>query len=99
MKSITKLILKIGFSICIFLTSCSEEDVIEELTGGCVALSEIEDYGNALERFSNDPSVNNCEALKAASIAYLQALKDCPFIEDAALEETLQNTSESSCED
>ncbi|MBW1295965.1 hypothetical protein [Aquimarina litoralis] len=99
MKSITKITLLLGLSLFTFFTSCSEEDVIEELTGGCVPLSAVEDYSRALERYNNDPSVENCEAFKAASIAYLNELDQCPLIEDADLEEALQDASELNCED
>ncbi len=98
MKFITKLTLTLGFSVFAFFTSCSEEDIIEEISGGCVPLSAIENYSNALERYSNDPTVENCEAFKAASLAYLSELDDCPFIDDADLEESLRSASESNCE-
>ncbi|WP_298546430.1 hypothetical protein [uncultured Aquimarina sp.] len=99
MKSITKITLLLGLSLFTFLTSCSEEDIVEDLTGGCVPLSAIENYTNAFERYSNNPTVENCEAFRAASITYLGELDSCPFIEDADLEEVLRDASEISCED
>ncbi|AXT50662.1 hypothetical protein D1818_07390 [Aquimarina sp. BL5] len=99
MRIVRKSLVVMGLSMSALLTSCSEEDIVEELTGGCVPLSAIENYSNTLERFSNDPTVENCEAFRAASITYLNELDSCPFIEDADLEEALRDASESSCED
>lgn len=99
MKSIAKKTLILGFGLFTFFTSCSEEDVIEDLTGGCVPLAAVENYSAALERYSNDPTVENCEAFKAASIAYLNELDRCPLVEDVDLEEALQDASELNCED
>ncbi|GAA0728973.1 hypothetical protein GCM10009430_38620 [Aquimarina litoralis] len=98
MKSITKKTLILGLGLFTFFTSCSEEDVIEDLTGGCVPLAAVENYSAALERYSNDPTAENCEAFKAASIAYLNELDRCPLVEDADLEEALQDASELDCE-
>ncbi|MFD2561534.1 hypothetical protein [Aquimarina rubra] len=97
MKVFTKFILLLILGVTT-LVSCSEEDIIEELSGGCVPLSAVENYSAALERYSNNPNVENCEALKNASISYLRALDDCPLIEDSELEEALRDTSEASCE-
>jgi len=97
MKSITKFICILGVSLGAFFTSCTEEDILEGLTSGCVSLSAIENYSNALERYSANTSSENCEALKAAAVAYLDSLKDCPLIEDADLQEALQGASERDC--
>ncbi|WP_299256883.1 hypothetical protein [uncultured Aquimarina sp.] len=99
MKTVSKSIVVLGLSMSALLISCSEEDILDELTGGCIAINAIENYSAALDRYGNDPSIENCESLKAASIAYLRALDDCPLIEDADLEEALRDASESSCED
>ncbi|WP_405207610.1 hypothetical protein [Aquimarina sp. LLG6339-5] len=99
MKIVSKSLVILGLSIGTLLTSCSEEEILEDLTGGCIAINAIENYSAALDRYGNDPSVENCESLKAASIAYLSALDDCPLIEDADLEEALRDASETNCED
>ncbi|MBQ4822409.1 hypothetical protein [Aquimarina sp. MMG016] len=99
MKSTKKLITLLSLMIITFFTSCSEEDVLEELTGGCVPLSAVESYSNALERYSSDPTIENCEVLKAASINYLNTLDSCPLIDDQELRQALQEASETNCED
>jgi len=99
MKSITKFTALFTFSLFTFLTSCTEEDIIDELTGDCISFNEIEAYSVALENFNNDPSTENCVAYTQAAISYLDSLNNCPFIDDADLQEVLQEASETGCED
>ncbi|MDH7447060.1 hypothetical protein [Aquimarina sp. 2201CG14-23] len=99
MKKVSRSIVVLGLLMSSVLISCSEEDIIDELTGDCLSFREVETYSEALENFNNNPTVENCEAYKAAAISYLNALDDCPFIDDADLEEALRSASESNCED
>ncbi|WP_299440012.1 hypothetical protein [uncultured Aquimarina sp.] len=99
MKIVSKSIVVLGLSMSALLISCSEEDVIDELTGDCISFRDVEAYSQALENFNNDPSRENCIAYTQAAISYLESLDGCPFIDDADLEQALQEASDTDCDD
>lgn len=68
--------------IAIFTFSgCKKE---EKSKGGCISMGDIEAFNQKFEAFMNNPTKANCSAYKEASLKYLELLKKCPEMDEAA---------------
>lgn len=63
-----KLMLVVVCFMTLGLTSCGKDDVIEAAGLTCVSLATK--YAEAQNKYSTDPSTDNCAALKYAILAY-----------------------------
>lgn len=102
MKLVKKSKLILGVLIAVSSVSCSEDDNPLNVLSGCVAQQEAEASAAASQEWSENPTEANCLAARQAAIVYLQALEDCPFLNDEDLEdlrEDLQNTIDLDCTD
>lgn len=81
-----------------FGTSCSKDDTGDELIGGCGDFqTDFQAYLNAAKEYGQDPTVENCEAAKAAAIAFVEEYRDCAFFTEGDYEEALNEIRNSSC--
>lgn len=85
---------------CLCFSSCSEDEVADKLTGGC--LDFYEEYDSVLATstaFSENPTKENCEAYKQAWITFFESYKSCDYWTDGNYEETLNEIKSMNCDD
>ncbi len=110
MKTNTIFLSLIFFSLIVF--SCKKDKTTEPdlcaQSWATTTQDELTNYSNAIMAYTQDPTVANCEAVRQAAQAYLNALepyKDCAVLTgqqktdwETALQEAKDEIANSSCE-
>lgn len=97
MKSKT-LFLAMWMSIGLIGISCSEEEVADKLLGDCMDIStDWQNISEAAATYSENPTVTNCEAYKAAMLNFYQEYKDCPYYDEGDYQEDINDVKNMDC--
>ena len=83
--------------------SCSEDDSSEEIattTSGCNSfLGDYEAVSTAAQAFSQNPTSENCEAMKTAWLNFFEAYHDCPYWEEGDYQSAIDGINDMDCSD
>lgn len=88
------LILVFALGFC----ACSADDAVDKLTGGCYGYQDdLQEYLNAVGAYSENPTVENCEAYKNAMINFYESYKDCAFYKKGEYQDSIEEIKNMDC--
>lgn len=86
------IICMLGFS------ACSADDAVDKLTGGCYDYQDdLQEYMDAVSTYSENPTVENCEAYKTAMIKFYESYKDCAFYTKGEYQDSIEEIKNMDC--